>query len=418
MTTRSLRSLYRSMTLRTRITVSFVLLMAGAMGFIVLVELVDYDEVRASVVSMTQDREVHRLQAALASGEQPELTKGSQLYDARSAPQVLRRYGPGYHGEKGPNEWHLRVFESDGQRYYLLQDGQHYAYLEHLINAFAALVILTCVLCAFWIGRRTAAHVIAPITRLAEAVQNKHKPFPYQDARDEIGVLARAFAQHSDELEQFLQREQCFAGDASHELRTPLAIIGGAAETLVHQLPADSHLVASAGRIMRTTQEMQRQLTCLLLLSRDPRTVPRSLVPLRALIEECMERCSPWISGKPVRLILDAPQDAQALTNAELARSVIWNLLRNACQYTEEGEVRLELRGATLRIADTGPGLPPSIDAQQFKRFMPSARQSGEGLGLSIVQRAVEHMGWQMTVETSAQGCLFTLQMHPAPAGT
>lgn len=418
MTARTLKSLYRSLTLRTRITVSFVLLMAGAMGFIALVELVDYDEVRATAVSMSQDREVRRLQAALASGAQPALPKGSQLYDARSVPLVLRRYGLGYHGEEGPNEWHLRVFESNGQRYYLLQDGEHYAYLEHLINAFAALVILTCVLCAFWIGRRTAAHVIAPITHLADAVQSKHKPFPYQDARDEIGVLARAFAQHSDELEQFLQREQCFAGDASHELRTPLAIIGGAAETLAHQLPADSHLVASADRIMRTTQEMQRQLTCLLLLSRDPRTVPRSPVPLRALIEECMSRCAPWLSGKPVRLVLDASQDEPVLTNAELARSVIWNLLRNACQYTEEGEVRVELRGATLRIADTGPGLPSSIDAQQFMRFAPSARQSGEGLGLSIVQRVVEHLGWQMKVETSAQGCLFTLQMHPVAAGT
>lgn len=418
MTARTLKSLYRSLTLRTRITVTFVLLMAGAMGFIALVELVDYDEVRATAVSMSQDREVRRLQAALANGAQPALPKGGQLYDARSVPLVLRRYGLGYHGEEGPNEWHLRVFESNGQRYYLLQDGEHYAYLEHLINAFAALVILTCVLCAFWIGRRTAAHVIAPITHLADAVQNKHKPFPYQDARDEIGVLARAFAQHSDELEQFLQREQCFAGDASHELRTPLAIIGGAAETLVHQLPADSHLVASADRIMRTTLEMQRQLTCLLLLSRDPRTVPRSPVPLRALIEECMSRCAPWLSGKPARLVLDASQDEPVLTNAELARSVIWNLLRNACQYTEEGEVRVELRGTTLRIADTGPGLPPSIDAQQFMRFAPSARQSGEGLGLSIVQRVVEHLGWEMTVETSAQGCLFTLQMHPVAAGT
>lgn len=64
--------------------------------------------------------------------------------------------------------------------------------------------------------------------------------------------------------------------------------------------------------------------------------------------------------GKAGALVLDAPQDQQVLTNAELARSVIWNLLRNACQYTEEGEVRVELRSATLRIADTGPGLPPS----------------------------------------------------------
>ena len=56
-------SIYQRMSLRTRITVSFVLLMAGAMCFIAVVELVDYDEVRASAGSRAQDGEVRRLEA-------------------------------------------------------------------------------------------------------------------------------------------------------------------------------------------------------------------------------------------------------------------------------------------------------------------------------------------------------------------
>jgi signal transduction histidine kinase len=260
-----------------------------------------------------------------------------------------------------------------------------YGYLEHLINAFAALVISICVLGAFLIGRKVATHVIAPITRLADAVQDGHKPFPYQDARDEIGVLARAFARHSDELERFLHREQCFSGDASHELRTPLAIIGGAAETLACQLPADSHLVPSAERILRTTQEMQRQLTCLLLLSRAPSTVPRNEVALRPLLESCMERCQPWLSGKPVIVAFDARHDAVLVTNADLAHSVIWNLLRNACQYTESGEVRITLHDAALIVADTGPGLPP---ASIHGSSSASCPQRAQRRGAGVVDRA------------------------------
>jgi signal transduction histidine kinase len=403
-------ALYRRLTLRTRITISFVLLMAGAMGFIVLAEQVDYDQVRAAVVARTQDSEVRRLQDALAHGQRPTLPSGSALYDAHNVPVVLRQFGLGYHGEEAPNEWHLRVFDSGGQRYYLLQDAAAYAYLEHLINAFAALVISICVLGAFLIGRKVASHVIAPITQLADAVQRGRKPFPYQDARDEIGVLARAFARHSDELERFLHREQCFSGDASHELRTPLAIIGGAAETLACQLPSDSHLVPSAERILRTTQEMQRQLSCLLLLSRAPSAVPRSNVPLRPLIESCIERCQPWLSGKPVRIAFDARHDTVLDTNADLAHSVIWNLLRNACQYTERGEVRVALHDTAFIVADTGPGLPSSIDPQQFERFLPGSPHSGEGLGLSIVQRIVGHLGWRMTVHSSQHGCRFSLE--------
>ncbi|WP_252318767.1 MULTISPECIES: histidine kinase dimerization/phospho-acceptor domain-containing protein [Symbiopectobacterium] len=214
---------------------------------------------------------------------------------------------PGYHRLEKSDHWYMLVFTLNDQDYYLLQDGKYYRFLEYLIDGFAPLVILLCILCAFWIGRLTSARVTAPITRLADVVQRKQKPLPFQDASDEIGVLARAFAQHSEELGQFLHRERCFVSDTSHELRTPLAIIGGAAETIVHQLPADSHLIPSAERIVRTTQEMQRQLTCLL-LSRDPHTLARADVQLRPLIEECITRCQPWLVKKPVTLILEAPQ--------------------------------------------------------------------------------------------------------------
>lgn len=398
------------MTLRTRITVSFVLLMAAAMAFVVLAEQVDYDELRAYGISETLLSEVRRLESDMAQGVAPAMPEGSRLYDAKTVPDALRPYALGYHAVA---EGHLLVFDADGQRHYLLQDRAYYRYLERAIDGFALLVILLCILCAFWIGRLTSERVIAPITRLADAVQQRRKPFPFQDATDEIGVLARAFARHSDELEQFLQRERCFVGDASHEMRTPLAVIGGAAETIAHQLPAGSHLMPSAERIVRATQEMQRQLTCLLLLSRAPQTLARSDVAMRPLAEECMARCAPWLASRPVALVLDAPQDVTAHAHPELARSVVWNLLRNACQYTDAGEVRVSLHGTALVVSDTGPGLPPSIDPRQFQRFQPSAGHSGEGLGLSIVQRIVEHLGWHMAVESSDKGCRFTVEMRP-----
>ena len=408
------KSVHPKMALRTRITVAFVLLMMAVMALIVVAEQVDYDVVRASVISKGLHEEARRLEVDLATRVIPTLPKGGRLHDAQTVPDALRHYALGYHRVAEADGGHLLVFDHEGQRYYLLHDGARYLYLEHLIDGFGPAVILLCMLFAFWFGRRTSARVTAPITRLAAAVERKEKPFPFQNDSDEIGVLARAFAQHSDELEKFLQRERCFVGDASHELRTPLAIIGGAAEAIAQQLPGDSHLAASAERIVRTTQEMHRQLACLLLLSRDPQTLTRTDVALRPLIQECMARCKPWLAKKNVALVLDAPREAYTFANAELVHSVVLNLLRNACQYTAEGEVRIALQGATLTIADTGPGLPSTMDPQQFQRFARGGSQSGEGLGLSIVQRIVDHLGWQMTVDSSEQGCRFTLETASA----
>lgn len=408
-----MKSLYKHMTLNTRITVSFVLLMVAVMAFVVMVEQLDYDELRARAMTESLHDEAPRLKEELAKGSLPAMPDGSQLHNEQTVPVDLRHYLPGYYRMEKPDGRHLLVFELKHKRYYFLQDGERYWLLEWIIDGFAPLIILSCILGAFWIGRLTSARVTTPITRLASAVSLNQKPLPFTDARDEIGVLARAFAQHNDELELFLQRERCFVGDAGHELRTPLAIISGAAETLVHQLPADSHLVSVAERVVRTTQEMQRQLTCLLLLSRDPQTLPQTNVSLHPLLEECMDRCKPWLAKKTVTLSLDAPQQVHIYTCAELARSVIWNLLRNACQYTVEGEVRLTLHDTTLTISDTGPGLPSSVDPDHFERFQSGSRQNGEGLGLSIVQRIVDHLGWQMKVESSERGCCFTLEIDP-----
>lgn len=407
-----MKSTFLKMSLQKRITVSFVLLMIGVMTLIIVAEQVEYDEIRAHIVSKNMYRKVPDLQSDLTKGIKPDLPEGTYLYNEQTVPAPLRKYTENYHYLNNPIDHHLLVFKFNDQLYYLFQDGKKYKLLEFLIDIFAPLIILLCILCAFWIGRLTSAHVINPIERLADAVQKKQKPLPYQDETDEIGILARAFAQHSNELEQFLQRERFFVGDASHELRTPLAIISGAAETIVYQLPADSHLKSSAERIVKTTQEMQQQLSCLLLLSRDPQTLSQTQVFLYAILEECIVRCEPWLDKKSVSLILDVPKDTSILTNPELARSVFWNLLRNACQYTDQGEVRIILHDMTLIISDTGPGLPLNIDTQNFKRFSHKTQHNGEGLGLSIVQRIVEHLGWYMDVESLETGCRFSIEMH------
>lgn len=406
-----MNSMYQRLAFQTRITVAFVLLMATVMVIVILAEQVDYDELRARVISQSLRQEALALEEDLKKGIPPKLPEWSQLHDAGTVPESLRQYAPGYHRVADSEGLYLLVFERSGQRYYLLHDGKGYRYLEYLIDGFGPAIIMLCMLFAFGFGRWTSARVTAPITRLAEAVQRKQKPLPFLEDIDEIGMLARAFAKHSDELEQFLQRERCFVGDASHELRTPLAIIAGAAEVIMHQLPADSHLVPSADRIVRTIQDMHSQLKCLLLLSRDPQALVYTNVAMRPLIEECVASCKPWLLRKDVELTLDMPQDVSAHTHPELARSVVLNLVRNACQYTDIGEVRVSLEGRRLVISDSGPGLPASLDPTDFQRFTPSMHQAGEGLGLSIVQRIVTHLGWSMEVDSSEKGCHFALEI-------
>ena len=119
-----------------------------------------------------------------------------------------------------------------------------------------------------------------------------------------------------------------------------------------------------------------------------------------------MERCRPLLVGKPVELILRDPQETWVYARPELAAMAIGNLLRNACHYTERGEVAVRLTGSSLEIEDTGPGLPSAVRAQLFDRFVRGEResQSGAGLGLAIVKRISEHLAWAVRLEERVGG--------------
>ena len=103
--------------------------------------------------------------------------------------------------------------------------------------------------------------------------------------------------------------------------------------------------------------------------------------------------------------LLPGPQ-AWVFARPELAGMAIGNLLRNACHYTEQGEIRVLLKPGSLVIEDTGPGLPRTVRDQLFERFVRGDNDDeiGAGLGLAIVKRICEHLGWDIRLEDRAGG--------------
>ncbi|HEX2724072.1 MAG TPA: ATP-binding protein, partial [Gemmatimonadaceae bacterium] len=110
----------------------------------------------------------------------------------------------------------------------------------------------------------------------------------------------------------------------------------------------------------------------------------------------------------------------------DLIHRAIYNLLLNAVQASPPGgEVRLEggelqphqlpaagedlASGAyAILVADPGPGIPPLIRDRLFDPFV-STKQGGSGLGLSIVQRAVQAHGGLVTVSPPEEETRFTI---------
>ena len=100
-------------------------------------------------------------------------------------------------------------------------------------------------------------------------------------------------------------------------------------------------------------------------------------------------------------------------------RQVMLNLLLNALEAVPDGggvEVELEAaegegRWLTVRVADTGPGLPEGLGDGIFRPFV-STKGTGMGLGLSICKRIVEaHGGAISAADRPGGGAVFEVRL-------
>jgi signal transduction histidine kinase len=129
-----------------------------------------------------------------------------------------------------------------------------------------------------------------------------------------------------------------------------------------------------------------------------------------------------------VHLELETRGDTEAILDPGLIDQLLWNLVDNAVKFTPSGgRVSVALRGATdtveIRVADTGPGLPPEEVDRIFERFYradasrtPHTDSSGTGLGLSIVRAIAEvHGGSASARNREASGAEFIVRLPKAP---
>lgn len=395
--------------LRHRITAAYALLALVLCAVFSGAAYLTIEAVEHDVMDLRLSAELDRLVARQRQGLTTELPVGMQLLRGAEISGELHDLAPGLH-DVNVGEQALRVLvQAEGDEYLVLAEDQG-KFLQIEQEAFIALAgaFLGCMALAVVLGRITASRVIAPLTTLADAVETaeNREDLPFRESSDEIGVLARAFTARTADLRRFLVRERLFTGDVSHELRTPLTVILGAAELLIAGLNDRPQLMTAAERIRRTTLDTAERVSALLLLSRSPEEVDAPRVALRPLIEHELELCRPLLSGKPVELRLDVSGEAWVFARPELVAMAIGNLVRNACQATDRGEVVVSMDPGHVVVEDTGAGVPESVRGRLFERFVrgSDAHVTGSGLGLAIVKRVTDHLGWTIQLEDRPGG--------------
>jgi two-component system phosphate regulon sensor histidine kinase PhoR len=226
------------------------------------------------------------------------------------------------------------------------------------------------------------------------------------------------------------QMRRDFVANVSHELRTPLTAIRGYVEALQDEPDQRESTRNFLDIIGRHSARMERLVTDLLRLARlDARQETLDTTPcdVRHLFNAVVDDLAPAIAAKRQRVTIDVPEAACTVpADAVKLHDVVRNLVENAVNYSpEEAEVRLSASrdGQTfsIRIADSGPGIPSDDLTRVFERFYrvdkSRSRPGGTGLGLAIVKHLVELHGGQVSAANRPEGgAVFTVAL-PASGG-
>lgn len=236
---------------------------------------------------------------------------------------------------------------------------------------------------------------------------------------DELSELSASFNHMADQLAETVDqltrhdaRRRRFVADVSHELRTPTASPPAAATALENPATRDS-----AARLI--TPQLRRLATLtedLLEISRmdaGEAALGREPVDLAGLVTDVVAH-----SEAPESVTVHAEGDTTADVDPRRMHTVIGNLVSNALRH---GAAPVYVTvgcqsptGVTVRVADSGPGVPEELAEQLFDRFVraDAARSStsGSGLGLAIAQENARLHHATLNVEND-HGAVFALKI-------
>ena len=239
--------------------------------------------------------------------------------------------------------------------------------------------------------------------------------------------LFREIEDKSRQLEVANRHKSEFLANMSHELRTPLNAIIGYSEMLQEEAEdaGQETMIADLQKINAAGKHLLELINAVLDLSKieagkmelylEDFDVARLVRDIGAVIKPLAEQ-----NGNRLELACD---ETVGTMHADVTkvRQTLFNLLSNACKFTERGVVELRVARAdgwvTFGVHDTGIGMTPEQMTRLFAEFAQAdasvtRRYGGTGLGLALSRRLARMMGGDITVDSvPRRGSTFTVRL-------
>jgi CheY-like chemotaxis protein len=219
----------------------------------------------------------------------------------------------------------------------------------------------------------------------------------------------------------------------SHELRTPLNAIIGYSEMLQEEATdlgqegfiPDLQKVNTAGKhlleLINAVLDLSKIEAGKMELFLERFRVPSLVEEIGALIRPLADRRGNTFVARC------APEVGEMRADQTKVRQILFNLLANACKFTEDGTVSLAVRQEWVperlahemifEVSDSGIGISEEQVGRLFQEFSQAdastaRKYGGTGLGLALSRRLCRMMGGDIAVESElGRGSIFTVRL-------
>jgi len=225
------------------------------------------------------------------------------------------------------------------------------------------------------------------------------------------------------------QTKTAFVSDFSHELRTPLTTIQSAIGLLERARdrldPLEHRALELADQELKRIRGMVEELLTLAQMDSWKYQLEVGPANLSTVVQTAIESVEAKAQRFGIGIYFDDAGEYRCICDVQKLYQVFLNLLDNAIKYSDSGarvdvEIDEDDSSLTVRIRDTGVGIPKEDLNQLFERFYRvdkdrSRATGGSGLGLAISKQIVEMHGGNISVQSEVDvGSVFEVWLPKA----
>ncbi|MBP6698431.1 MAG: HAMP domain-containing histidine kinase [Flavobacteriales bacterium] len=327
-------------------------------------------------------------------------------------------------GRWGDREQIAFPFNDRYDRFIVLASGNDIYGRSKLRNQGRVMVVtfLIGLVLIFLVGRFYAQRALSPVQRLIHEIKDISaaslaRRVQTGNEQDELAQLARSFNDLLDRLQTAFVSQKNFIANASHEMRTPLTAISGQLEVLLLKERAPAEYGEAVRSVLEDMHALNRLADRLLLMAQAENKAPASsFAPVR--LDEVLWQARAEVQrlGAGYQVDIDMGEveveaDLLVQGNEDLLRSLVTNLIENACKYSNDHRASVALRTSgqelLVIVRDKGPGIAPVDHDRVFEPFYranSTGGSKGHGIGLSLAKRIAELHNGRITLGSRLGG--------------